>query len=136
MDKDQSSLMAGLEEASRGLLFQSEADYPLEPFLIEDTGEGPITAQRVLEVMGHPPSAPVEEVAPERFFERATKEQEWHNEEERETVRRFRELVERLEESLTGIKVFKVGEVERDVYVVGRTPAGSLGGVKTRVVET
>ena len=42
-----------------------------------------------------------------------------------------------LQEQLSGVKVYKVGdEAERQVYVVGKAPDGRWAGLKTMVVET
>ena len=48
----------------------------------------------------------------------------------------FLPLFAALAHHLNGVTVFKVGEVEVDVYVVGRTADGRYAGVKTKVVET
>jgi hypothetical protein len=37
---------------------------------------------------------------------------------------------------VTDIRVFKVGRVNLDVYVVGRTKEGDWAGVQTKAVET
>jgi hypothetical protein len=50
---------------------------------------------------------------------------------------RFDKLAKVLQEQLTGIKVYKVGdEAEREVYLVGKTKTGQWAGLKTTVVET
>jgi hypothetical protein len=136
MSQEADPVLARLEEAAKGLSFQSESDYPIEPFLIRTSGNEPITPALVLKAMKQALDAPVKTGAIEEFFATATEEQDWHNEAERQTTRRFQELVKVLQENLSDLQVFKVGKVERDVYVVGRTPAGALAGVKTKVVQT
>ena len=54
----------------------------------------------------------------------------------RETARRFQRLAQLLKETLEDVTVYKVGEVEIDAYVVGKTRSGALAGVKTKLVET
>ena len=50
---------------------------------------------------------------------------------------KFDRLNQVLQENLSGIKVYKVGdEAEKEVYVVGKTPDGKWAGFKTTVVET
>jgi hypothetical protein len=136
MSQEGDAVLARLKEASKGLTFQSEADYPVEPFLIGESPAGPITPALLLKAMGHKSSTPVKTEELRRFFEPATLEQDWHNDTERETVRRFQNLVKVLTENLDAVQVFKLGKTESDVYVVGRTRSGDLAGVKTRVVET
>jgi hypothetical protein len=49
----------------------------------------------------------------------------------------FDQLAKVLKEQLSGLKVYRVGdEVEREVYIVGKTKDGSWAGLKTSVVET
>jgi hypothetical protein len=61
------------------------------------------------------------------FFRDATREQAWHDDEERAEVEKFKGLVQALTESLADIKVFQVGGAESDVYIVGRTSRGGPG---------
>jgi hypothetical protein len=50
---------------------------------------------------------------------------------------KFDRLAKSLQEQLSGIKVYKVGdEVEREVYFVGKAKDGRWAGLKTTVVET
>jgi hypothetical protein len=70
------------------------------------------------------------------FFKDVTTGEDWHDAEEKEEVRKFRELVQTLKKALKDIKVFKAGKVEVDVYIVGRTESGDWAGLKTKVVET
>jgi hypothetical protein len=39
-------------------------------------------------------------------------------------------------DTLDDIRVCRVGEVERDVYIVGKTKGGGWAGLKSKVVET
>lgn len=136
MSKSQPPVITELQKAAAGLSFQSESDYPVEPFLWEGEGLSALTEARLLRLTSHPPGTPVKGVSVESFFRPATEEQDWHNAQERKTVVRFKELVKVLKGALKKVKVYKVGEVEIDVYVVGQTKSGDLAGVKTKVVET
>jgi hypothetical protein len=50
---------------------------------------------------------------------------------------KFDKLAQALQEQLSGIKVYKVGdEAEKEVYLVGKTKDGQWAGLKTTVVET
>jgi len=136
MDKAPPAIVTELGEKAKGLLFQSEADHPLEAFLWEGKADGEFTAPDLLALKKYPPDTPVKTVSLGRFFQPATKEEAWHNAEEQQTVKRFQELVETLKKNLRGITVFKVGETEKDVYIVGKTKDGALAGLSTKVVET
>ena len=136
MHKDTSKLLEQLKKATKGLLFQSESDYPVEPFHIEGNGKKLIGPQEILELGRHPAKAQVKKINLDDFFSTATEEQDWHGREEQEAVRRFRELVGLLKENLADIQVFKVGKTESDVYVLGRMQSGDFVGVSTKLVET
>jgi hypothetical protein len=130
------SVLARLREATEGLRFSSEADYPIEPVVLETAGDEPLTPEKLLQITGHAPDFPVRTLDLADFFEPVTREQEWHNTEERATVQRFKQLVETLSQLLRDPQVYKIGRVESQVYVIGKTETGELAGVKTQVVET
>ena len=65
------------------------------------------------------------------FFALATQEEDWHDQEERETVQRFQNLVGVLKQNLSQLRVYRVGSIEIDVYIVGVTPGGGLAGLST-----
>ena len=126
-------LLDALREATRGLTFMSESDYPLEVF---DWGEAEPTPERLRALAGLGPDAPVEVQTPAEFFRAAASEPEWKGAEELALARRFQALQRLLEENLSGLKVFRVGSINMPVYVAGRSRAGTWLGVSTRVVET
>ncbi|MEL7246133.1 MAG: nuclease A inhibitor family protein, partial [Cyanobacteria bacterium J06573_2] len=56
--------------------------------------------------------------------------------EERETAKKYQALVETLKQNLDNIQVYKIGEVEIDVYIVGQLKSGDWVGLSTKAVET
>jgi hypothetical protein len=66
----------------------------------------------------------------------ATQEEDWHDEEERETAKHFQNLVSILKQNLSQLQVYRVGSIEIDVYIVGVTDGGGLAGLSTKLVET
>lgn len=122
------ALTEQLKKLTRGLSFQSESDYPVEPLFMEGKGRKSFAAKK-----------PARQVDFDSFFASATTEEDWHGKEEKESVRRYRELVSFLKESLTDLKVYKVGKAsgaEFEIFVVGKTPDGNFAGVTTKVIET
>jgi hypothetical protein len=75
-------------------------------------------------------------LAVDDFFAIATQEEDWHDEEERETVKLFQNLVSVLKQNLSQLQVYRVGNIEIDVYIVGVTDGGGLAGLSTKLVET
>lgn len=126
-------LLSQLSSLTADLLWMSEADYPFEAFIWDDLTS--ITPEELCERTGHSPDTPVEVMELYRFFKRAVKEEDWHNEEEKAEVNRYQELVNFLKENLEDVKVYCLGKVEVDIYILGQS-SGQLIGLKTKVVET
>ncbi len=124
-----------LKQAADGLLFPSETDAPLEPFFWPHENNSKLTPETLASLADVAADAPIKSVKLETFFRPATKAEEWHNEEERAQVARFRELVTTLKDTLDDVNVFRVGSTRIDVYVVGKVEGG-YAGLKTLIVET
>ncbi|HZT59316.1 MAG TPA: nuclease A inhibitor family protein [Pyrinomonadaceae bacterium] len=136
MNRDDDSLLRNLKRVTRGLTFMSESDYPVEPFLQDGAGQPAPTAQDFVASKKTDANAGVSEVDFDNFFKGATQEQDGQDSEARTQAARFQSLVRLLRDNLSDIHVYRVGDVEADVYVTGRTKSGSLAGVTTKVVET
>jgi len=128
------SIATQLKQASKGLFFLSETDAPFE--VIHWSAQGELTPAKLLQLTNHPPDAPLEMLAVDDFFAIATQEEDWHEEEERETVKRFQNLVSVLKQNLSQLQVYQVGNTNIDAYIVGVTPGGELAGLSTKLVET
>jgi Nuclease A inhibitor-like protein len=122
-----------LKQATEGLLYTSESDYPFDVFLWQtDT----LTPKKVLIETKHPKNTPVQAGDFDQFFAQVTQEKDWYGPEEKETVARYKELVKTLQTTLSDIQVYRVGKIELEVYIVGKTPEGPFAGISTKVVET
>jgi GTPase len=75
-------------------------------------------------------------VSVDEFFAIATAQQDWHDQEERETVERFQKLVSVLKQNLPQWQVYRVGSTDIDAYIVGVTDGGEWAGLSTKLVET
>ena len=62
--------------------------------------------------------------------------QDWFGDEETATANKFAELKKLLEDNLRYLKVFKIGKIELDIYIVGLDVESNLIGIKTKAVET
>ena len=130
--KTDEQIVEELREATRGLMFMSESDYPFEVV----RWEAEPTHDFLRALTGSDASAPVEERSAQDFFRVAASEADWKGEAELASARKFQALVRLLEENLKDLRVFRVGEINIPVYVVGHGPSGDWLGVSTRVVET
>jgi hypothetical protein len=126
---------AALAKASQGLLYPSESDEPFTAFTWKGA-EGELTKEKLLKRARKPASSPVQEVPLKDFFKDLTTEQDWHGEEEKAAVEKYRNLLEALRQNLSDVKVFKVGTAKVGVFIVGKTEEGDWAGLKTTAVET
>jgi hypothetical protein len=126
-------LLDTLKKASAGLQYTSESDYPFEAFSwpLET-----LTPKKLLAQTGHPKDTAIQQGDFDKFFAQATEEKDWHGSKEKETVAQYQHLVHILQTTLSDIQVYRVGQIEMEVYIVGRTPEGAFAGLSTKVVET
>lgn len=126
--------IAALAAAAAGLMVPSEQDAPLTPFVLP--GRGPLTPARLLAALGLPPGTPVETRSLDSFFAPLTRMRPAQDAAERAQTARFATLAEQLVARLTDPAVFRVGNVEVTVLLLGRLPDGRVGGLRTLLVET
>lgn len=98
----------------------SESDYPFE--VIRWDGQiGAITPDYLRRVSGVPEDSPIEETNVDNFLKMSGQ---------------FRGLTMLLEESLSDLKVYKVGTINIPVYIVGLSAEGNWLGLSTRLIQT
>jgi histidine triad (HIT) family protein len=123
--KDKDPVLDALKQTSKGLLWPSESEAPLEPFAWKEGGA--LTQERLLELAGAEEGTAVEETDLASLLRTIPPEDK----------AKFDKLNKVLQEQLSGVKVYKVGdETEREVYIVGKAKDGRWVGLKTSVVET
>jgi Nuclease A inhibitor-like protein len=122
-----------LRQATVDLSWMSESDYPFEV----------VTWERGIELKPTAlfPEVTSDEVAVETvtltdLFAPAIAIEDWYEAEELAQVDRYKELLHAIESNLTDVRVFRVGEINITIYVVGKTTDGDLVGLKTQAVET
>lgn len=125
-----------LYQSSQDLLWTSESDYPFVAFFWEVDDEIELDIPTFLQLTQNTPDTPVRTLEFESFFRNSTTPKDWHEAEEEEDVKRYQNLVATLQECLTDLRVYKVGEITIDVYILGRTYAGDLAGLSTVSIET
>jgi hypothetical protein len=122
-------------QAIKGLLYTSESDSPFE--VVRWTRREPtLTIADLRSLAGKESNAPIEEVGLDEFFHDLIQDQDWHDADDKKTVEQYRNLVGVLKKNLVDSKVFKIGDAELDIYIVGRTTDGDWAGIKTKAVET
>lgn len=114
--------------AADGLYYPSERDAPLVPHRWPGADEP--TADTVCA------DATVEELTLEDFFEGLTEPEQSDGAEDLSEAAAWQALKETIERELEDVRVYRCGEVDVDVYVVGRAPSGAWLGLSTHTVET
>lgn len=110
-----------LKQACAGLLYPSESDEPLRVHELESQG----TAEEALEAYG---AQGLAEVPFDEFF---------HDFQESDPANlRITELKEKLQSLLYDLRVFRCGEVEVSVFILGQSGASRWICLETLSVET
>jgi len=117
---DASPELAELTRAGAGLLYPSESDEPFEVFC------WPATGAARQQVAAHAQGEMVE-ISVDEFFAPLA---------DADDADRFANLRRALETRLTGLQVLRVGKVNVEIFLIGRTPAGEWAGLRTLAVET
>ena len=130
------SLRQSLLQATEGLLYPSETDEPLVYFEWDLSGNAPLSEQAVRKYTDNPRQISVKKQPLDDFFGQVTEIKEWYHADELKQVEQFKELQRQITGNLTDIQVFRVGKIDIDVYVVGKTPSGKWAGISTKVTET
>ena len=137
LPKSQQSFKAQLEAACDDLWWSSESDYPVEVVWEPDVEIDPDAAVEVINqwVSKLHPDDKIEKVDLNDFFERAIAPKGWHTDEDKAQLLRLKNLKDFLTAQLAGLQVYRCGEVEIKVYVLGLANS-RLSGIRTIVVET
>lgn len=119
------------------LLYPSESDEPIEPVDTYLRMAEPLTVSHIKDWLMLPPSNYVDEITEAEFWEPVVTIEEWFGDEEKAKATQFQQLKTYLETTLTDRQVFRVGQTEIDVYLLGKLKEGEPRvGLKTKVIET
>ena len=122
-----------LKQATIDLLWSSESDYPFE---IVTWDRGVDLTPTALFSNLHDPNLAIETITLTDLFAPVLTAEDWYEAEELAQVNRYTDLFHAIESNLAEVKVFRIGEVEIAIYMIGKTPDGEIVGLKTHVVET
>ncbi|MBF8962443.1 nuclease A inhibitor family protein [Pontibacter sp. FD36] len=125
-----------LKEATDGLLMISETDAPFEFYQAEEFQGETLDEETVLKLAAMPADYPFEEMELGYFLRNMTHARPDAGDEGMQQAKRFQNLEKKLHELLQDVKVYRVGETQKLVLILGRTPGGEIAGLKTMVVET
>ena len=114
-------------EAIKGLLYMSETDAPFKLVRWEKSIPQ-MTPTALLALSKNDPRARVEEQTLDEFFTDLVRD-------ESESAEQYKCLLTTLQKHLTNLRVYRIGQVEIGVYILGEAE-GDWQGVKTKAVET
>ncbi|MBE9197609.1 MULTISPECIES: pentapeptide repeat-containing protein [unclassified Nodularia (in: cyanobacteria)] len=119
-------LLEQIRQASQGLYYGSEADYPYEVFLWEVANRGEFTLEGLLKAFGY-----LREISSDDFrngnFDDLLPEN-------KQVIQSFRTLLLQLKSFLTNLQVYRLAVSAPDFYIViGNTPSGDWLGISTKV---
>jgi hypothetical protein len=121
-----------VEKLTEGLLYMSETDAPLKYFELDEEASRqwpPATAAQFLELLGEEPKTPVQEIPSEKFFEALSA----GNEENEDQVKSLRKA---FMDNLENVRLYRVSEIEIEIYLLGKDGSGRVCGLQTLSVET
>ena len=120
------------DQLAEGLLFMSETDAPLTYCELDPAASKqwpPSTGGQFLQLIGEDPEAPVEKLAPEKFF----RDLRPGNEDREDQVAAFQKA---MTGELRNLEGFRVGEIQINIFVLGSDDSGKVVGLRTLSVET
>jgi hypothetical protein len=134
---EQPAIIATLEKAIEGLEMPSETDAPFQTvwYPLEKAALDGLTPEASAQLAGAPEGAKIETRSLHAFFEDAAGIEDWMNDDEKTSAKRFAELRDTLKNSLEKPQVLLWGDAAKQVLIAGAVEGG-LAGLTTKVVET
>jgi hypothetical protein len=126
-------IIALFKQVTTDLLWSSESDYPFEVFTWERGVE--LNSTALFSKLAKPNDS-IETMTLTDLFAPVLTIEDWYESDELALVNRYTDLLHAIDSNLSDVKVFRVGEVEIAIYIVGKTPDGDVIGLKTCAIET
>lgn len=134
VEKEGNNFYENLEKSCKKLVYMSETDADFTVFVGNEAEA--VTKEEILKQTKSSPNTLIEEKSFDEFFLRLTEIQDWFAAEQKQMAEKFSTLEKLLRENLISKKVFRIGKIQIDIYVVGLDAENKLVGVKTKAVET
>jgi hypothetical protein len=119
-----------LTAATTDLWWSSEGDYPLT--IVKWPPDVELNPAALLDRSVDQ----IESISLAELFDPVLQVEDWYDAAELATVERYQQLKAAIESNLTDVRVFRVGEVEVNIYIVGKSVDGDIIGIKTQAIET
>lgn len=125
------SIQSKLETASKGLLMMSESEYPFDYISSDETRSSPALA---LQLTGKPEGTTVTLTTLDDLLRNLVNPASGAVSPAQ--AKQYQQLAAVLKDSLKELTVYRVGEVQVDVLVLGLTDEGKVAGLRTKLIET
>ncbi len=122
-----------LAELTANLYFTSETDASWTTHVLDPAQ--PLLGQ-LTTLVARLPETEVEERTWADFANRIALVQDWMDEATKATVLRYQSLVDYVNQNLTEVKVYRLGRIEMDIFVVGLAADCTPIALATKTVET
>ena len=130
------SLKDDIISLSSDLMYPSESDEKIEYFEMEISTDEKLSLANFSMYNGIRPEIEIEEIDFESFFKPLIKAEDWFGEDEKKWAEDSLKLKQLLTEKLKEINILKVGRIEIDVYLFGKSEECKWEGIKTKLIET
>ena len=140
---DNNALRQQLIDVCSDLWWVSESEYPVQPVW---------THQSLSELLSSAPQPQTISTDLDRLFSSVVTHQSWHTPEDTEQTEAFTKLKQLLSQNLSDVKIYRCGEVEITLYVLGyqdqetteleqekvadQSDRRAIAGIQTLLVET
>ncbi|MEP7111247.1 MAG: nuclease A inhibitor family protein [Ferruginibacter sp.] len=125
-------IVSKLKKLTEELYYPSESDYLIE---ISTISAKENLKDELYKISGKPADSLTEEILFEDFFDRFNP-QDWMDDEQKKNGRRFLKLKKYLEMVLDDPLIFRIGEIEIDIFITGKTADNNFIILKTTSIET
>jgi hypothetical protein len=123
-----------LRQATTDLLWVSESEYPLEVINWGQNVE--ISIASIIDRQHIDPDCLIEQLSLVDLLSPAMAIEDWYESAELAIVEKFQQLQQAIESSLSDVTVFRVGEIEVEIYILGKSNTGDTIAIVTKSVET
>lgn len=135
-NEDVEELLEVLKSLSEDLLFSSESDYPFEVFCWEMKTETIDTEQIKLYINDYQEDWEIVKYSINKILHPMSKSRRYYSAERREKANRFKQIINFFESQVGNAQAFKVGKIEKSVYILGNIGNTHIIGLKSISVET
>jgi hypothetical protein len=133
VETQKTSAGVAIERACRQLVYVSEIDSEIEPFRgPKVSGTDPEEFRQAADIDG----AEIEQGDLPEFTERLTQTRDWHSIRDAQNAKGFEKLFRVLKKELTNIRLYRVGQTNVQIYIVGTDKKGRMRGIRMSAVET